>query len=226
MPGHQMLQAMGRRAANALPLRLQTALKKRYFSAKIRMGSFGTAEPECALLDRWINQGDWVIDGGANVGHYTLPMSRLVGPAGRVLAFEPMPVTFEILTCNCSAAGCDNVSLLNVALSSESRLVSMELPSFDNGVSNYYEARIGSSGSSVLALAADDLNLPATVSLIKLDLEGHEAAAIRGMLALLRRDKPRLIVEGRDDEVARMLSELGYRSETYHLSPNQVWTIS
>lgn len=222
-----MFQAIVRRAVNSLPLQFQTALKKLHFWIQIKMGSFGTNEPECAILDRWIKEGDWVIDGGANVGHYTLEMSRLVGSSGRVLAFEPMPVTFEILACNCGAAGCGNVSLLNVALSSESHVVSMELPRFGNGASNYYQARIGSSGSSsALAVAADDLNLPGRVSLIKLDLEDHEAVAIAGMLRLLRRDKPRLIVEGRNQEVSRLLSELGYRPETFPSSPNQVWTIS
>ena len=211
-----------KRFASHLPLSTQVGLKKLYFRHMIARGSFDTDEPEYALLSRWVKPGDLVVDGGANVGHYTRELSRLVGPKGRVLAFEPMPPTFEVLTSNCS--GCDNVTLLNAALSSGCKLVFMETPQFDDGSANYYQSHVGNTGVSVLALALDSYRLDSRVSLVKLDLEGHETEALRGMRSMLARDKPRLIVEGNPPEVVELLSELGYAWEALPGSPNRIWT--
>lgn len=49
--------------------------------------------------------GDWALDIGANVGHYTKRMSDLAGPEGRVIAFEPVPDTFAVLCANAQARG-------------------------------------------------------------------------------------------------------------------------
>src|SRR4051794_1920829 len=48
--------------------------------------------PEVRFMSRWVRPGDTVVDVGAHVGLFTLHAARLVGPVGRVLAFEPVPV--------------------------------------------------------------------------------------------------------------------------------------
>ena len=60
---------------------------------------------------------DCVWDVGANVGHYTRLFSGIVGPNGKVIAFEPSPSNFERLLSDCTEIG--NVSLLNIGLGSE-----------------------------------------------------------------------------------------------------------
>ena len=49
------------------------------------------------ILKQNIYQGNTVLDIGANIGYYTLIMSKLVGSTGKVYAFEPEPKNFEIL---------------------------------------------------------------------------------------------------------------------------------
>lgn len=49
------------------------------------------AGPGLALLDELVGPGDLVVDAGANRGMFTMRPSELVGPAGRVLAFDPNP---------------------------------------------------------------------------------------------------------------------------------------
>jgi hypothetical protein len=56
--------------------------------------------PEKRLYISIISKGDVVIDAGANVGYFTMLFSDLVGPYGRVHAFEPVPATFSILSRN------------------------------------------------------------------------------------------------------------------------------
>ena len=61
---------------------------------------FVSDEPEFAVLDQYVRPGDWVVDVGVKIGHYTKRLSDLVGLNRRVLAFEAMPVTFSILAAN------------------------------------------------------------------------------------------------------------------------------
>lgn len=89
-----------KRLAAKLPLPIQQELKRFYFAWQIRRGRFYTDEKEFSLLNAFIAHGDWVLDIGANIGHYTRRLSDLVGPAGRVIAFEPIPQTFEVLAAN------------------------------------------------------------------------------------------------------------------------------
>ncbi len=214
-----------KRLASKLPLRTQQALKRLHFRRQIRVGNFASAEPEYAKLSDWVAQGDWTIDIGANVGHYTARLSQLVGRSGRVLAFEPVPHTFELLVANIAALGAANVSLFNVAVSAEAKTVGMSIPQFDTGLANNYEAEITTQGGQfdVLAIALDSLHLPHRVRLIKIDVEGHELQALRGMQELLRRDHPRLIVEGTSESVFEFLQALNYKFDAIPQSPNRVY---
>ena len=100
-----------KRIAAKLPDRWQHELRRRHFQREIRRGIFYTAEKEYALLDTLIGQSDWVLDVGANVGHYAMRMSQLVGSSGRVIALEPVPDTFSLLAANVRLFECPNVSL-------------------------------------------------------------------------------------------------------------------
>lgn len=213
--------------SSRLPLRTQQKLKRWHFTHQLRTGQFITSEPEYRRLDDWVAPGDWVIDVGANVGHYTARLSRLVGPTGRVMAFEPVPETFEILASLISAAGAHNVSLFNIAASAEVGVAGVSLPRFTSGLTNYYMATLTSGGGefNVLTLPLDALMPPKPVSLVKIDVEGHELQALQGMQTLLRRDQPRLIVEGRSEDVAAFLTGLGYRFVELEGSPNRVFEI-
>ncbi len=82
---------LARKLFSRLPALWQSELKRIYFRRQIDSGSFASAEPEHALLPQLIGAGDWALDIGANVGHYTKRLSELLGGSGRVIAFEPIP---------------------------------------------------------------------------------------------------------------------------------------
>jgi precorrin-6B methylase 2 len=126
-----MLTTLAKRTAARLPHTLQQALKRYYFRREIRRGTFQTDEPEWALSTRWLSPGDWAIDVGANIGHYTKRFSDLVGPAGRVIAFEPVPATFELLASNAAHFGMANVTLLNLAASDATSVIGMRVIKID-----------------------------------------------------------------------------------------------
>jgi FkbM family methyltransferase len=209
-----------------LPRSVQFELRRANFLRKIRRGDFVSPEPEFAEISRWLRAGDWVIDVGANVGHYTCHMARCVGPAGRVIAFEPIPETFALLTGNVRAAGAWNVTLFNVAASSSTGVSCMTIPSYQHTrLRNYYQAHIASTGEyQVLRVPLDALPIPQAVRLVKIDAEGHDLEVLKGMESLLRRDRPLLIVEAQESgEVASWLRLRGYSiRKTQDGSPNIV----
>ena len=92
--------------------------------------------------NNFIKPRDWVIDIGANVGHYTKRFSDLVGPEGVVIAFEPVSETFSLLAANVQLFKFANVTLINAAASDELSLVGMKIPSFNTGLKNFYQAHV------------------------------------------------------------------------------------
>lgn len=216
-----MLKAL----AACLPKSTQENLKGWRFRRQIRAGRFEADEPEVKEIRGLLKVGDWAIDVGANVGHYTIPMSGCVGDEGRILAFEPFAETFAILTRNLNAAHARNVTLMNQAASDECGTVSMDLPTFDSGLDNYYRANISKVGKhQVMCVSLDSMTLP-KISLIKIDAEGHDLQVLKGAEKLLARDKPMLIVESSmDGEIANWLRDRNYSIRAWPGSPNLVAT--
>src|SRR3954466_13046781 len=75
-----------------------------------------TDRRELSTLRSLIRPGMVIADVGANVGFYALEMSKCVGPSGRVLAFEPDPLTFRLLQERVSRASLANIETYQVAL--------------------------------------------------------------------------------------------------------------
>ena len=179
--------------ASQLPERWQTELKRLFFKRQIKKGTFITDEPEYNILDSFIKKGDWVIDIGANIGHYTKKFSELVGENGRVISFEPVPVTFSLLASNVQIFNHKNVTLINTAISDKTEIVGFSIPKFSTGLKNYYEAHIESlstSSLSVLSISIDSLHMNQKISLVKIDTEGHELFVIEGMKNLIKESCP------------------------------------
>jgi FkbM family methyltransferase len=212
-----------KRIAARLPDRWQLELKRLHFGRQIGRGTFATAEPEYRLLGDFVAPGDWVVDVGANVGHYTKRLSELVGPRGRVLAFEPVPTTFSLLSANVQLFAHANVTLFNAAASDGLDVVGMAMPEFETGLTNYYAAHVADGadgGLSVLALPLDALGIDRHVSLVKIDTEGHEARVLSGMGKLIEAHRPMLVIETTSQEVIDDLASRGYVAERLRGSPN------
>lgn len=222
-----MLRRLLRTAVARLPSGLQFELRRANFSRQIHRGNFRSPEPEVLEITRHLREGDCVVDVGANVGHYTCQMAHCVGASGRVLAFEPIPLSFALLTANVRAAGLLSVTLFNIALSSHAAFSRMTVPRYEHTrLHNYYRAHIAADGQyPVLCLPLDAIPIPRSVRLVKIDAEGHDLQVLLGMEALLRRDRPILIVESSPDgPVASWLAERSYTVRAASGSSNIVAT--
>lgn len=209
-----------------LPLPARLFFRRALFAYRMRTGTFVSPEPEFARLDEFVSKGDWVIDVGANVGHYTTKLSTLVGDSGRVIAFEPWPETFALLVANCMRLTRRNVTLLNLAVSDRGSLASMGVPLGDDGIPDPYLARLSAASEaphSVLSCVLDSIEFPQRIGLIKLDVEGHEERAVAGMDGLLKRDRPLMIVENATEATRGRLTGMGYRESRHPRSPNSLF---
>ena len=179
-----------------------------------------------------LKEGQVFLDIGSNIGFYTLFASKRVGPSGRVLAFEPDPMTFESLQRSVKKNGFDWARCVNVALSDREG----EMPFYTvSDVSAHSlvpeiasRAKRYSGKVPVRVTRLDDLaregvlDVP-RIDLIKIDVEGEEPRTVAGMLGTLEKfGHPMLWAEVRGPKgstrapntypaVAAELAKLGYR---------------
>jgi FkbM family methyltransferase len=143
---------------------------------------------ETAFFQRHVEPGHTVVDVGANIGYYTLLFARAVGASGRVYAFEPEPNNFAILRTNVEGNGYRNVVLENAAVSDSSGTLDLFVNETNLGDHQAYDAGEGRKRVIVRSVSLDDYfaDLAERIDFVKMDIQGFEAAALRGMKTLLR----------------------------------------
>lgn len=151
------------------------------------VANHGVFEPcETALCQSLIGPGDRVLDIGANIGYYTLLFCDLVSPSGSVTAIEPDPENFARLQRNLSAQVADGRARLHrVALGSEACTARLYQADESAGLHRMYSSVCcNDNGTDVAVITGDSLDL-APLDFIKIDIEGYEPAALRGLARTL-----------------------------------------
>jgi FkbM family methyltransferase len=139
-----------------------------------------------------------VLDVGANVGWWTIPLARALGPrGGRVVAFEPVPANRERLRWAIAANGVDRyVDLVDVALGERPGKLGMWLKSSQTGATSGTAALVTGAGPAHVTVAVHRLDDWAReralgrCDLVKLDIEGAELMMLRGAGDFLARTRP------------------------------------
>lgn len=151
-------------------------LDERVFSEQVLMthfiGQSKLPEPEVMhVMRKVVKPGDTVIDAGANIGFFSLFLSRLVGPDGRVHAFESLPYNSTRLHRQISLNGFDNIIVHQEALSSCAGTAKFYAHPQDNGCSALWSDS-NARPIEVVTAVLDDFGI--RPSLVKLDIEGAE----------------------------------------------------
>lgn len=152
-------------------------------------------------LEGLVDCGGVAVDVGANVGNHAL---FFAAHFAEVLAFEPHPRTHALLALNASLRS--NVRCFPFALSDRVGTAMLATPPGNAGMASIEKAdgAAESRGAVEVPLRRlDDLAELAgrRVALLKIDVEGHEAAVIRGAQAVLRRDRPAVVFEQLADDI-------------------------
>ena len=173
------------------------------------------------FLKKYLSKGDVFIDIGANFGYFSCIASKIVGDEGLVLAFEPNNTAYIQLISTMTRNKLFNCLPVKMALGEhENATMNMKKAWFKQSTSSYM-----TSGSSVLSNKFDSfsrsLSIAKKVKIIKIDVEGAELPVLKGLAALLLKDKPLLIVEPDNNsqkrfgfkfsELISYLASLGYK---------------
>lgn len=144
-------------------------------------------EPDVtSFLQRSVKKGERAIDLGANIGYFTVLLAHLVGPEGQVIAFEPESENFALLEQNVATNGYANVDLRRQAVADRSGLTFLYRNPTNPG-DHRIVAGNRTEGEEVEVVALDDAAGPefGLVRWIKMDVQGAELAALRGMRRLI-----------------------------------------
>jgi FkbM family methyltransferase len=157
----------------------------------------GDEEPELGLLPILCAPGRLAVDVGANYGMYT---ARLVSLPRRCVVFEPIPYLAKMLRRGFRSA----IDLRPIALSDQCGTAILRVPDLHTGHSTLSSANglaslpnVKVEEIEVAVSRLDDQSL-VDVGFIKIDVEGHEEAVLRGAERLLRESRPNLLVEVED----------------------------
>jgi len=170
---------------------------------------YGCDDPDLSLVRRLLGPGDVFVDAGANVGLFSLAAAEIVGPIGRVYAFEPGRWCYDHLCRNRLLNGLTWLVTDNRALSDESGIREfVEFAGTWSGYSSFAPPpEIGTGDVVGIACVALDEALPqeewSRVRLMKLDVEGSELRVLNGASNLVALAHPDLLIEVVDEHLAR-----------------------
>ena len=170
-----------------------------------KYGEFSQAEQE--LFAQLVRPGSLVVEAGANIGAHTVHLSRLVGRAGAVYAFEPQRIVYQTLCANLALNQCINVFASQMALGARtgSTLVPASDPSMRNNFGGVSLTDV-SVGEPVPLVTIDGLDLP-VCHLLKVDVEGMECEVLEGAGQTIDMYRPLLYVENdREDRSEQLLT--------------------
>lgn len=179
-----------------------------------QLGLMGVKERR--VLEELVRPGMRVVDVGANVGLYSQLFARLVGPEGSVDSFEPVAELADCVERGVGLNDLKNVTLHRVAAGEADGEIELVVDAFNSG-----NNRVGGGGRTVPVRRLDGVLAGAQVDFVKIDVQGWEAPALRGMAGLLRGTaKPMVWLEvddasqratgGSVAELVAWFGELGY----------------
>lgn len=157
----------------------------------------GACEPEVAhLMFRVLKEGDVAIDGGANIGFFSIMMARLVGPTGKVLVFEPGANNIPKLRDNIAMNKLENVEVIEGALWHRKDPCLHFYLCEDSGQNSVVKSEFSLSDFLVNGVTLSSyFNRERRVKLIKLDVEGSEQHALEGAYLHLGVSVPYIVCE-------------------------------
>jgi FkbM family methyltransferase len=171
-----------------------------HIGATLRSGAQHDAHVASVLRER-LQRGDVVLDIGANIGSIALLAASLVGETGRVIAVEPLERNRVLLARSAQSNGFDQLEVVAAAASDkDGEVVLRTHPSTSNSAtpSASGERLSAAEGASirvrtvVLDRMLDSLD---RLDLVKIDVEGMEPLALKGLERTLARFRPALLTE-------------------------------
>jgi FkbM family methyltransferase len=173
---------------------------------------------EIDFLGEAVKGGGVMLDIGSNVGLYSLPLARVAGPDGRMVAIDANLDMVRHLSFNAKASGLDNVTSIHRAVGATTGRVNLQILKDDVAIVSVIEAQDGAVEMLPLLTIVRDAGLT-RVDALKIDIEGHEDKALVPYLQQASDDllPSRVVIEYIEAEggdypgCAAEFARLGYR---------------
>jgi len=196
-------------------------------------------EPECFVLDRFIKEGDVVVDIGAGYGRFALFFSRLAGKTGHVYCFEPGDFSNKVLKSVAKFHRLNNTEIYKVAVSDKVQMAKLYIPVKDGNrkpgpslaylTTSTYVPKEYLLQDDVQVTTLDKFcedNQITRMDFLKCDVEGGELLFLRGAKRVLEEMKPAILFEvdpglldrfeHTSEDVFAFLTQLGYQAYVLH----------
>lgn len=144
-----------------------------------------------------IKSGMMVYDIGANIGYYSMLAAQLVGPSGKIYAFEPDDRNFTYLVHNIKQNGFSGIIIpMKKAVSNYTGDTKIYLDEINPGDNSLFKRPTSGDITKVQTIALDEFFLDGIKpDVIKMDIEGAEFLALEGMKRLLTNKKSVMFIE-------------------------------
>jgi FkbM family methyltransferase len=201
----------------------------------IANGKLKKKYPELFFLEKLIQPGFTCVDIGANVGYYSVFLSKYAGKAGRVYSVEPVPMFANVFLKNTKSFALNNITLYQVALGAEEKEITLETPVLDgvfrHGLTKVVDQASGDGGLSYAAkmVVADELfKSLGKLDFLKCDVEGYEIYLFPQMKETIQKFKPLIQIEISEEENRRKMLDLfaSWNYSPYKLLKEQLVSIS
>jgi len=153
---------------------------------------FGEYEPTLSyIFNKLVKKDMTVIDMGGNIGYFSLVASKLVGMHGKVYVFEPEPINLMYLRKNIEINKIKNIILVNKCVSNEEGILTLYLhPKFHSCHSIFKSTSKSINHIDVESITLNKMfkNDDFKISFIKMDIEGAELKALKGMDEMLKKN--------------------------------------
>jgi FkbM family methyltransferase len=182
-------------------------------------------------LRHLLEPGDIFIDVGANIGYLSAVAADRVGPSGRVVAFEPVPIYAACVRRLASENPQLQIDVVMKAVGEEEGRADIDVSSIGNIGWNTMVRGLMPDSHRAESIQVDVIRLDRTLdalgvktpTLIKIDVEGYELSVLKSMIGLWERgERPLIICEvnpyafelaaASADQIGRLVGRHGYRS--------------
>jgi len=195
----------------------------RYIAPLLIMQAYERQQTQ--LLKGLLKPGMVVLDIGANIGYYALIMAHVVGPSGKIYAFEPEPRNYDLLVMNVSLNGYTNIITVQKAVSNRHGKAKLFLDDRNLGGHSLSIGDESAESIEVETTTVDDFLREAMeerkIDIVRMDVEGAEGLVIEGASHALEDSHIKVILEfcprqlrnlGTDPrQLLRDLRDLGFR---------------
>lgn len=219
--GNLRITLNGKASLNALELKLSDAVtlavpaSLQSITTYVLLEQERWFEKEMDFLRHWIRPGMTVIDIGANLGVYSLPLARLVGRTGQVFAYEPGTNTLTFLARSRELNTAANLHISPLALSDSERVGRLVF----GGSSELNALGEGGAGETVQITSLDSEDAKRdwpSPDFLKIDAEGEEERILAGGRNFFARHSPLIMFEIKagnkiNDQLRTLFPRIGYR---------------